>query len=187
MTLIIDVPVIAGDPGTDNMTGFPVGTRIRAEHGEVTVETLVQGDRLITQNGKLVTVVSVKIETRTATSDEAHPVMIERGSLGRGLPRRDVLVAPDQNIVLSHANLERLFDCTSVMAEARHLTALDGVQVVPDDTPISYARVEFEQSEVVYCSGLPGQSHGSPICYSKVPKLSRDDILRFAKEETLLH
>jgi len=168
MTLIIDVPVVAGDPETDNMTGFPVGTRIRAEHGEVTV-------------------VSVKIETRTATSDEAHPVMIERGSLGRGLPRRDVLVAPDQNIVLSHANLERLFDCTSVMAEARHLTALDGVQVVPDDTPISYARVEFEQSEVVYCSGLPGQSHGSPICYSKVPKLSRDDILRFAKEETLLH
>jgi len=187
MPSIIDVPVTAGDSATDNVTGFPVGTQIRTEHGEVTVETLAQGDRLITQNGKLVTVVSVKIETRTATSVEAHPVMIESGSLGGGLPRRDVLVAPDQNILLCHPNLERLFDCTSAMAEARHLTVLDGVQTVPNDTPISYARVEFEKPEVVYCSGLPGQSHGSPICYAKVPKLSRDDIVRFAKEEMLLH
>jgi len=155
------------------LTGFPVGTRVRTEHGERSVETLQAGDRVITRHGKLISVKSV--ELGSVPADKA-PVMILKGALGGGLPRRDLMIAPDQNILLADPLLEHLFDCSTAMVSARDLIGLDGIEEVSNIMPLAYVQVQFEAPEVLFCSGLACISCPQADSFNGAPKLDKPQI-----------
>ncbi len=155
--------------------GFPVGTRVRTEHGERSVETLQPGDRVVTRYGKLVEVQAVD---RGKLASKKRPIVISKDALGGGLPRRDVMVAPDQQILLADPLLEQLFDCTTAVVTAKHLLDLDGVEEAFDITPLSFVQVKCDAPEVLFCSGLSCISHASGMSYDRAPVL-RSDMAKF--------
>lgn len=165
-----DFAAYATDTKSGQITGFPVGTRVRTEHGERSVETLQSGDRIITRHGKLVTVKSIEVGN-VPTKD--GPIMISKGALGGGLPRRDIMMAPDQSVLLADPLLEQMFDCTTAMVKIRDLIGLKGVEVVSNITPLAYVQVECDEPEVLFCSGLACVSHTSLGKFDKAPKLNR--------------
>lgn len=166
------------DP-VDRFTGFPVGTRVRTEHGERSIETLVAGDRVITRHGKLVTVTSVSLDSGPDSGTGIRSIMISKGALGEGLPRRDIVLAPDQNVLLADPLLEQLFDCTSAMVRAGDLVALDGVEAVTNPSATAFVQVEFSEPEVLFCSGLAGESHSQTARYTKAPCLNEMQVRQF--------
>ncbi len=160
-------------------TGFSVGTKVRTEHGERSVETVSVGDRMITSNGKLTEVVSVSTAFPHTSS---NPVMIEKDALGTGLPRRDVMLAPDQSILITDPVLEQLFDCTSAVVSARDLVGIKGITEVTNITPMAYVHVACNAPEVLFCSGLACLSDISDVHFERAPKLGAAMVKAYAAQ-----
>ncbi len=171
-----DFAAFATDTSTGHVTGFPVGTRVRTEHGERSIETLQAGDRIIARHGKLASVTAT--QTGNLPTKEG-PILITKGALGGGLPRRDVLMAPDQSILLADPLLEQLFDCKTAMVTARDLLELNGVEEATNITPLAYVQVECDTAEVLFCSGLACVSKSAEKDAKLAPKLDRDQTEAF--------
>ena len=159
--------------------GFPVGTRVRTEHGERAVETLKPGDRVVTRHGKLVEVFGVGL---CSSKGCESPIRISKHALGGGLPRRDVILAPDQSVLLADPLLEQLFDCTTALVSARDLVALDGVEPVENLEASTMVHVQCSAPEVLFCSGLSCISHNDDAHYDRAPKLAPDMVKTFTDQ-----
>ena len=70
------------------LAGLAQGTRVATPGGEVPVERLVRGDRVVTKAGPLRMIVAEARSARVA------PVRIAPGALGGGLPAREMVVGP---------------------------------------------------------------------------------------------
>jgi len=123
-------------------TGFARGTRVRTEHGERAVETLVAGDRVIARHGKIVTVINVS-DSMCGADSANQGVLIEQGALGNDLPRRDLMVGPRQKIQVNDDQIA-----------AMDLGFMEGIKLVSNRPSIRFVSIEFDKAEVIYCSGL---------------------------------
>ncbi len=131
------------------MTGFAQGTAIRTENGARAVETLRKGDTVITRYGK-----PVSVEDVVATPFVGSAIRINKNALSPGTPRRDLIVASDQLIMLTAPVLEWLFDCNAALVPAKHLTELDGVNAVQLTEPMEMIRLTLDAPRIVFGSGL---------------------------------
>lgn len=137
---------------TDNVPCFLAGTRIRTERGEVLVEYLKIGDKVVTLDG---TAKPVKWIGRRAYSSafasgnrDVLPVLIKQGALGRNVPYRDLYVSP------LHA---MFFD--DVLVQAGHLVNGESIVRCPDIDPIRYFHIELEQHDIVFAEGAPSETY----------------------------
>lgn len=140
---------------------FTPGTMIATPRGERRVEDLKVGDRVITRDNGLQEI--RWIGTRTLGADElkrrAHlqPVLIRTGALGHGLPERDLLVSPQHRVLINNERTALYFEDREVLASARHLTDMDGVDVV-ESSEVTYIHIMFDQHEVVLSNGAWSES-----------------------------
>jgi hypothetical protein len=107
------------------MAGFLPGTLIATDNGEIPIESLRPGNRVVVLGGDLVTV------TRTAHRRIAprqhprpasvHPIRIVRDAVAEGIPPRDLLVGPGQILFLSGTPIPARFllNGTTVLVEPR--------------------------------------------------------------------
>lgn len=131
------------------ISGFAEGTAIRTEHGARAVETLVPGDKVITRYGKPVAI------SRIAQAETTGPlVRVSKNAFNQGTPRRDLLVAPDQMIMLTAPLLEMLYDCNAALLPIRHMTCLDGVEEVTLSSPVRLLTLELDAPRIIFGSGL---------------------------------
>ena len=135
---------------------FTPGTVIATPRGERRVEDLSVGDRIITRDNGLQEI--RWIGQRDMTGQELEktphlkPVLIQAGSLGHGLPERDLLVSPQHRMLINSERAALYFEEREVLAAAKHLTGLKGVDVV-ECSAISYIHFMFDQHEVVLSNG----------------------------------
>lgn len=135
---------------------FTPGTAIATPRGERRVEDLKVGDRIITRDNGLQEI--RWIGTRTLSGPELvasphlKPVLIRAGSLGHGLPERDLLVSPQHRVLMNSDRAALYFEEREVLAAARHLTDKDGVDIV-DTASVTYVHFMFDQHEVVLSNG----------------------------------
>lgn len=140
---------------------FTPGTRIATPRGEVAVEKLVVGDRVITRDNGLQTI--RWIGTREMSADDfaaaAHlaPIRIAQGALGNDLPERDLMVSPNHRILVANDKTALYFEESEVLVAAKHLTGLPGVQVVRGIST-SYIHMMFDQHEVILSNGTWSES-----------------------------
>lgn len=130
---------------------FIAGTLIRTPDGDRAVETLRQGDLVLTADGATKPVVWLGRSTHTsAFADQAGtlPVRIKAGALGENLPARDLLVSPGHAMlvdgVLVHAG---------AMVNGSSIERAGGLK-----GNFTYYHVETDGHDVLLAEGAPTES-----------------------------
>ncbi|MEI4261977.1 Hint domain-containing protein [Roseovarius sp. D0-M9] len=135
---------------------FTPGTVIATPKGERLVEDLQVGDRIITRDNGLQEIRWIGrrdlVGSELLQAPHLKPVLIRAGSLGRGLPERDLLVSPNHRVLINNEKTALYFEDREVLASAKHLTDLEGVDAV-DTHAVSYIHFMFDQHEVVLSNG----------------------------------
>ncbi|WP_353472477.1 Ig-like domain-containing protein [Salipiger sp. H15] len=152
-----------GHGGTDTayvtvevMPCFTPGTLIATPQGERLVEDLQVGDRVITRDNGIQEIRWVGRKELTgfelARQPHLRPVLIQKGALGKNLPEHDLLVSPNHRVLVANDRTALYFDEREVLAAAKHLTGLAGVDEV-DTMGVCYIHFMFDQHEVVLSNG----------------------------------
>ena len=135
---------------------FTPGTLIATPRGEVAVETLKVGDRVITRDNGIQEIRWMGQKDLAGrellTKEHLQPVLIQKGSLGYGLPERDMLVSPNHRVLVNNDKTALYFEEREVLVAAKHLTGLAGVDRV-ETHRTSYIHFMFDQHEVVLSDG----------------------------------
>lgn len=135
---------------------FTPGTLIATPQGERPVEELSVGDRVITRDNGIQHIRWVGQRAMSgeelARAEHLRPVLIQQGALGNGLPERDMLVSPQHRVLVANDKTALYFDETEVLVAAKHLTDMDGIDVV-EVSETTYIHVMFDQHEVILSDG----------------------------------
>lgn len=140
---------------------FTPGTLIATPRGEVAVEDLRVGDRVITRDDGLQQIrwVGRKDMDWSELRANAHlkPVLVTAGSLGDGLPERDMMVSPNHRMLVSNDRTSIYFDEHEVLVAAKHL--LSGKRIAPVDAAgLTYIHFMFDRHQVVLANGAWSES-----------------------------
>jgi Hint domain len=141
-----------GSGGTDiTLACFLRGTQIRTEVGEVAIEELRIGDRVMTLSGeaKPIRWIGHRRYAHQFVQDhrDVTPVCFRAGSLGQGLPLRDLSVSPEHAMYLD-----------GVLVPAAALVNGDCIALASGFDDVLYFHLEFDEHVVVYAEGAPSES-----------------------------
>jgi len=138
--------------GTEQVFCFGAGTRILTPRGEVPVESLRQGDRVVTarDGGRLAPVKWIGKRrlspARHPRPWDVNPIRVRADAIGPGRPSRDLLLSPDHALFIDGA-----------LIRARDL--LNGATVVQEDfSDVTYYHVELDRHDVLLAEGVPAES-----------------------------
>lgn len=145
----------------DVVACFTPGTLIATPKGEVPVEWLKPGDRVITRDNGIQEIrwISSKVADWAMLTAHPHlkPILIRQGSLGDGLPERDMLVSPNHRMLVANDRTALYFDEHEVLVSAKHLVAGRGVHEV-DSSGVTYIHFMFDQHQIVLSNGSWSES-----------------------------
>jgi autotransporter passenger strand-loop-strand repeat protein len=128
------------------------GTRILTERGEIAVEDLRSGDRVVTFDGALRPIRWIGYRQldllRHAHAEIAQPILIRRDAFADGVPCRDLRVSPDHAVLLDGG-----------LIAARLL--LNGASVVRETAcrNVTYYHVELQTHDILLAEMLPAESY----------------------------
>ena len=80
------------------------------------------------------------------------PILIRQGSLGNGLPERDMMVSPNHRMLVANDRTALYFDEHEVLVAAKHLVNHKGVAQV-DSLGTTYIHFLCDRHEVVLSNG----------------------------------
>ena len=135
---------------------FTPGTLIATPRGEVPVDSLREGDRVITRDNGIQEIRWVG--NRTLSRDELalnpslKPILIKAGSLGQGLPERDMVVSPQHRLLIAGDRTQLYFDESEVLVAAKHLVNNGAIQTL-ETLRTTYIHFMFDRHEVVLSDG----------------------------------
>jgi Ca2+-binding RTX toxin-like protein len=137
---------------------FTTGTQIMTERGEVAVEALQPGDRVLTRDNGMQPL--RWIGTRQVSHRELQampdlqPVRIGSGALGGQLPKRSMLVSPQHRVLIEGAKAEMYFGESEVLVAAKHLVGQAEVTRALPAEGVSYVHILFDRHEIVLSDGI---------------------------------
>jgi hypothetical protein len=166
---------------------FTPGTLIETDRGEIPVESLVVGDRVLTRDSGYRPV--RWIGRRDLTSDDLYrlqelvPVRISRGAMGPDMPSRNMMVSPRHRVLMAGHRAELVSGETEALASALHLVGMPGVTRAKDVTGVSYIHFMFDQHEIVRSDGLWTESfQPGATTLDGMEDAQRDEIFRLFPE-----
>ncbi len=137
---------------------FAAGTCIETFHGEVPVEVLRPGDLVLTLDHGLQPLLWVGL--RQAVFGHGHhrhqPVRIAAGSMGRGLPDRDLRVSPQHRLLVTGPSAKRF--AGGALAKAKGLCGRNGIAQETGCTSAHYFQLLLPQHGIVLANGLPAET-----------------------------
>jgi autotransporter passenger strand-loop-strand repeat protein len=130
---------------------FRHGTRLLTDKGELPIETLAIGDRVVTRSGAFAPIVWIghrEVDcTRHPDPKRVWPIRVTMDAFGQDQPRRDLFLSPDHAVFVD-----------GVLIPVRQL--INGTtiaQVAVDD--VIYYHVELECHDVLFAEGLAAESY----------------------------
>ncbi|HEY4172699.1 MAG TPA: Hint domain-containing protein [Rhodopila sp.] len=149
---------IASDYGTtvvaenESAACFCAGTRIATDQGEVAVEALTAGQRVLTLSGEAKPIIWIgrrRIDLRAHKRPKTvMPIRIQRNAFADGVPHRDLFVSPDHAVFID-----------GKLICARQL--VNGLTILWETswTVVDYFHIELEQHTILLAEGLPTESY----------------------------
>jgi Hint domain len=135
---------------------FTPGAMVTTERGEVPVQHLQAGDRVVTRDNGIRPVRWVGKSQMFLQDFQADPhllpVLIRQGSLGKGLPERDMMVSPNHRILVTNERTSLRFADREVLVAAKHLS-VPGVHTV-QSSGTTYIHFLCDRHEVVLVDGI---------------------------------
>ncbi len=135
---------------------FTPGSLIATPKGEVPVESLSVGDKVITRDNGIQEIRWVGQRTlnrdELARAPNLKPILIKAGSLGYGLPERDMVVSPQHRVLVSGDRTQLYFNESEVLVAAKHLVNAGAIQTL-DTLRTTYIHFMFDRHEVVLSDG----------------------------------
>ena len=134
---------------------YAEGTGILTEFGERPIETLREGDRVVTAGGALRPVRWTGYRTvdlmRHRRPQDVMPVRVRAHAFGPGRPARDLVLSPDHAVFVPG-------DGAEVLIPVRYL--LNGASIVQERARrVTWWHVELDAHDVVLAQGLPCESY----------------------------
>jgi hypothetical protein len=136
---------------TAEVTCFATDTRILTDHGEIPVESLSIGDRVVTVHAGLQPIKWIGTRTYAApfcNHAKILPIRIAAHAIAQNIPTRDLFVSPGHAIFID-----------GVLIHAARL--LNGVTItqVPSLPEITYFHVELANHEVILAENCPAETY----------------------------
>ena len=136
---------------TDSTACFCRGTLIRTAEGEVPVEQLAIGDRVLTASGEAKPIRWIGRRAYHGrfvnTNNSVRPIRIEAGAIADGVPKRDLFVSPEHALVI-----DGLFLPARLLANGVTIRQAESVD------RLEYFHIELEAHEVIFAEGLPAET-----------------------------
>ena len=149
----------------ENGTGVPCFTRdtaILLEAGSQPIQNLRTGDLIATMEHGMQPVrwIGRRRFDRSALEDNSRllPVRILAGTLGGGMPGRDLLVSRQHRMLVQSRIAERMFGTTQVLIPAIKLTVLPGIYVDESVSEVEYFHLLFDRHQVIFAENAPTES-----------------------------
>ena len=131
-----------------NLGGLCAGSTVLTLDGELPVEHLSIGDRIVSRTSGTTILRAIHVSEVMMT-----PIRIKAGSLGHTRPDRDMLVSPEAQLHIRDWRAEALFGTPSAMVPARRL--IDGEFVAEETTRIvTLFTLVFDRPQVIYADGM---------------------------------
>ena len=131
---------------------FCGGTLIRTTHGDIPVERLQQGDRVLALDGGARPIRWIghrRLDlARHRAPDQMCPVRVRAGALAEGVPSRDLFLSPDHAVLFG-----------AVLVPVRLL--VNGSSITRDHArrSVTYFHVELDRHDVLWAENLPAESY----------------------------
>lgn len=130
---------------------FARGTRLRGLEGDVAIEALRVGDRLLTVDGEALPIRWIGYRdvdcARHPAPEKVWPVRIAAGAFGPGLPAADLFLSPDHAVFAE-----------GVLIPVKHLVNGGSVRQCPQPR-VTYFHVELARHAVVLAEGMPAETY----------------------------
>ena len=145
-------------PGRPTFLGtvcYVAGTHILTATGERAIESLSQGDIVLTLSDGEMKAHPVKWLGQRRIDLTAHPqpetvapIRIERDAFADGMPHRDLLVSPDHAIFVD-----------GMLICARQLVNGTTIRQERGSRAVHYCHIELDQHAILLAEGLPAESY----------------------------
>jgi hypothetical protein len=141
---------------------FATGTRITTDQGLKAVEDLRIGDKVLTLDHgfKKIRWIGARLlsQKEITQDDRLLPIKISAGSLGNGLPERDLVLTRQHRVLAVSSVADRMFGAREVLMPAKDLRGLAGVDVLEVTKGVEYWHILFDQHELIFSEGAPTES-----------------------------
>ncbi len=148
-------------PGTTNIC-FTKGTLFETPAGPRLIEHLRPGDRIMTKDSGMQKIRWIWARSCPASKVRENPALapirIAKGALGNGLPLRDLMVSRHHRLMLCSPIAERMFGMREVLAPAKDLTAIKGIDAAPATADMTYYHILMDRHEILLAEGAPAES-----------------------------
>ena len=144
-----------------NAVCFTAGTLVDTPKGKVAIETLREGDLVMTRNGpKALSWIGKRSldAIDLAGNPKLLPVRVPAGAFGNGLPTRDVSFSPQHRVVIRSAIAERMFGSSEVLVSVKQLVGVNGIDVDGDVRSVQYFHLMFEDHQILSVEGIEAES-----------------------------
>ncbi|AYF01378.1 hypothetical protein PY32053_01751 [Paracoccus yeei] len=135
---------------------------ILTEAGEMPVERLVPGTRVMTRDNGLQelrwTGSRVVDAAMLDQNPNLRPIRIAAGALGNGLPRRELIVSPQHRVLVRSRIAQKMFGAAEVLVAAKQLLQIDGIDIATDLESVEYFHFLFDRHEIVLSEGAETES-----------------------------
>ncbi|MGI3164684.1 Hint domain-containing protein [Pseudooceanicola sp. 200-1SW] len=149
---------------TDSPNGaicFAPGSLIATMRGEVPVEQLRAGDRVITRDNGMQELRWIGRRELSAAElarmPHLQPVLLRAGALGQGLPHTDLVVSPQHRMLIRSDRASLLYEENEVLVAAKDLVGMAGVERLANRSA-TYLHLLFDQHEVILANGAWSES-----------------------------
>jgi hypothetical protein len=127
------------------------GTRIRTPKGEVAVEALKVGDRIVTADGNIQPIKWIGRrfyrDWLAAGNADVQPILFKAGSIADHVPVRDLYVSPEHAMFLD-----------GMLIPALHLVNGTSIVKVEGMEEVEYFHLEFDRHVVIFAEGATAES-----------------------------
>ncbi|WP_338550748.1 Hint domain-containing protein [Roseovarius phycicola] len=141
-------------PGTPGPVCFTSGTRIASDIGDIAVENLEPGARVLSKDRGYVTLRAVRkapiARTILRWNPDVRCILVPANVLGNSAPIR---LSPSHRVLVCGTRVELLFGTFEVLVSAKHLVGFSGIDVDKSDNPVTYFHLLFDTHEVIKSNG----------------------------------